>query len=67
MKGVIKKNQMDIGWKHINTVLKFLSSDSSRNHEEKIQKIPQKRKVLGEWLVTDNKDLLIFALSFKTI
>lgn len=60
MKGVVKKNQMD-------TVLKFLSSDSSRNQEEKIQKIPQKKKVLGEWLAPDNKALLIFALSLKTI
>lgn len=57
---MVKKNQMD-------TVLKFLSSDSSRNQEEKIQKIPQKKKVLGEWLAPDNKALLIFALSLKTI
>lgn len=43
VKGVVKNNQKDIGWKHINPILKFLTSGRSRN-QEKNTKDPAKEE-----------------------
>lgn len=44
MKGVVKKNQKDVDWKHINPILKFLTNGCSRNQEEKNTKDPAKEE-----------------------